>query len=415
MDIPNRTRKENQKSPNFRRKLLPTAFLAMGAIGILFGAKASSAGQGSALGDYVVLGYNDLGMHCMNQDFSEICILPPFNTLRATVIDRRNEDPKIATTGITLEYSIPGNTNSINKTNFWDHSLALFGVQLPPNVGLTGNGLTGSMALTADKDWMVTGIPITPVTDTGVLDPYQFAQIVVKRNGVVKDVTQAVVPVSWEIHCDYCHVPKNGDSVAMDILKKHDRMHGTNLRNNRPVLCAACHADPALGTPGMPGVSSMSSAMHTSHAKRTVKPGVNAANAKTKDNTCYNCHPGVETQCFRDVHYARGMTCQSCHGDMKKVGDPSRTPWAQEPRCGSCHNVPGHEYEQPGKLFRDSVGHKGVKCVVCHNSPHVIYPAVTDRDNQQMNRVQGRSGTLNTCSVCHTKQPEHPFFHKRES
>ena len=30
---------------------------------------------------YVVLGYNDLGMHCMNQDFSQLCILPPFNTL----------------------------------------------------------------------------------------------------------------------------------------------------------------------------------------------------------------------------------------------------------------------------------------------------------------------------------------------
>ena len=31
-------------------------------------------------GDMVVLGYNDLGMHCMNQDFSEFMILPPFNT-----------------------------------------------------------------------------------------------------------------------------------------------------------------------------------------------------------------------------------------------------------------------------------------------------------------------------------------------
>ena len=27
----------------------------------------------------VVFGYNDLGMHCMNSDFSEIMVLPPFN------------------------------------------------------------------------------------------------------------------------------------------------------------------------------------------------------------------------------------------------------------------------------------------------------------------------------------------------
>jgi len=42
----------------------------------------------AALGSMVVLGYNELGMHCMNEDFSEICILPPFNTLRAVVINR---------------------------------------------------------------------------------------------------------------------------------------------------------------------------------------------------------------------------------------------------------------------------------------------------------------------------------------
>ncbi len=48
---------------------------------------------------FVVLGYNDLGMHCMNQDFSQLCILPPFNNLHAQVIDRRGEEPRIASSG----------------------------------------------------------------------------------------------------------------------------------------------------------------------------------------------------------------------------------------------------------------------------------------------------------------------------
>ena len=41
----------------------------------------------------VVLGYNELGMHCMNQDFSELMILPPYNTLHAQVIDRERRAP----------------------------------------------------------------------------------------------------------------------------------------------------------------------------------------------------------------------------------------------------------------------------------------------------------------------------------
>ncbi len=54
----------------------------------------------------------------MNQDFSQLCILPPFNNLHAQVIDRRGEEPRIASSGISVLYSIPGNTTSITKTEF---------------------------------------------------------------------------------------------------------------------------------------------------------------------------------------------------------------------------------------------------------------------------------------------------------
>jgi len=148
--------------------------------------------------DLVVLGYNDLGMHCMNQDFSELCILPPFNTLRAQVI-RRGEDPQILKTNTVVTYSIPGNTTSLKKTNFWMFAPALFGVKLPPNMGLAGYGLTGTMRIQPEGDWSAVGIPVTPLTDSMKLDPYQLATIRA-ASGNKTGSTKAVIPVSWGIN-----------------------------------------------------------------------------------------------------------------------------------------------------------------------------------------------------------------------
>ena len=170
--------------------------------------------------------------------------------------------------------------------------------------------------------------------------------------------TQAVVPVSWEISCNLCHDRPGFASVAADILEAHDRLHKTDLQNHKPVLCASCHADPALGTAGVPGVSTMSSAMHTAHATRFT----DAVLAKVGGINCYACHPGMKTQCQRDIHYSKGIHCGDCHGSMAAVGSPSRTPWVDEPKCANCHNVPGHQYEEPGKLFKQSRGHNGVMC-----------------------------------------------------
>ena len=44
--------------------------------------------QNLALGPYIVIGWNDLGMHCMNKNFADLAVLPPFNTFWATVIKR---------------------------------------------------------------------------------------------------------------------------------------------------------------------------------------------------------------------------------------------------------------------------------------------------------------------------------------
>ncbi len=349
----------------------------------------------------VVFGYNDLGMHCMNEDLAELVILPPYNNLRAQVILRGN-NPDIITNEATVTYSIPTNTHSFDKTNFWTHALQVFGAILPPDVGLTGHGLSGTMSPTPGGHWEVTGIPITPISDTGRPDPYPLAVIKATKDGL-SGTTQAVVPVSTEISCNLCHNTP-GISTASDVLLAHDKLHGTDLINQKPVLCASCHSDNALGAPGVPGVSSLSSAMHGAHASRMDMIQI--------ENTCYACHPGIRTQCQRDIHLSNNVQCINCHGDMKAVGNPTRNPWVDEPRCSNCHSKPGFQFEQPGKLFKDSIGHGGVHCSACHGSPHAITPTVTDVDNQQAIRLQGHAGVIDTCSVCHTVQPAEAFFHK---
>jgi hypothetical protein len=129
-------------------------------------------------------------------------------------------------------------------------------------------------------------------------------------------------------------------------------------------------------------------------------------------NKCYACHPGVETQCLRDVHFTAGVTCVDCHGDMTDVADPNRKPWVDEPKCSDCHDRQGFQFEQAGTLYRDSKGHGGVHCAACHGSPHAITPTVERRDNIQAIQWQGHPGTIDSCTVCHTEQPDESFPHR---
>lgn len=376
---------------------------ALGAV-ILGGAGKQPVAQ------YVVVGYNELGMHCMNQDFSELMILPPFNTVRATVI-RKGREPTIVQSGVTIKYSFPNNTHSTDKTNFWMFAPRLFGATFPADVGLGGFGLAGTMISRspAANDWEATGVPLTPIDDDGKEDAYQTALITAEIGGQVVARTQAVVPVSWEISCFLCHQGGPNESISQNILRAHDRMHGTTLATSTPVNCSQCHSDNALGAPGVPGVPSLSHAMHGSHANRMAAAGL-AVN-------CYACHPGVRTQCQRDIHSQRGMDCYSCHGQMADVAAPARRPWLDEPSCRQCHQPrqPEYDFELPGELFRNATGHGGVKCVVCHSAPHAVTPTVTGVDNLQSQRLMGHTGplgSLNGCTACHTTPPG-PFEHHR--
>ena len=348
---------------------------------------------------YILVGWNDLGMHCANKDFQNMAVLPPYNNLTAQVIKRGSDTelPQLINAGVYITYEIPGNTYSVGKTNFWDYEYDLFGVNLPDNIGLTGEGLTGQMH-PVDQHFAVEGIPITPYQDTNLLveDPFQLALLkLYDVNDNLLASTQPVIPVSNEINCvsSGCHSSEN------DILYEHEDEGGFDPTDT-PILCASCHSSNALGTPGTPGLESLSEVIHDKH--------------KDKTNDCYKCHPGPNTQCQRGVMHDAGMVCQDCHGNLTEVAESikeGREPWLEEPSCGSA-NCHGSNYaEETGKLFRQSKGHGGLYCSTCHGSPHAILPAVTERDNIQNIAIQGFEGTLRRCETCHGVVPQMPGPH----
>ena len=60
--------------------------LAVVAAVVLIFAGTRVAGQIARTG-WTVVAWNNLGMHCMDADFSVFAILPPYNTIQAQVID----------------------------------------------------------------------------------------------------------------------------------------------------------------------------------------------------------------------------------------------------------------------------------------------------------------------------------------
>ncbi|MDT3739976.1 MAG: T9SS type A sorting domain-containing protein [Candidatus Kapabacteria bacterium] len=349
---------------------------------------------------YVVLSWNDLGMHCSNKDFSSLVVLPPYNNLLCQVIKKGDENsmPEIITDGLKVTYEIPGNTTSTNKTNFWQYANAIFGVTLADNIGLTGKGLTGEMDIKSGY-FTAAGIPLTPYTDADLIneDPYQLALVkAFDINNNYLGSSTPVIPVSNEIGCvsSGCH------SSEQAILNSHENEDGFDP-TKKPILCAKCHASNALGTTGIGEAPIFSYVIHEKHA------------GKTSD--CYKCHPGQKTKCFRDVMSMAGMQCSDCHGSMSNVAttiSQGRRPWLDEPSCGAsaCH---GSNYkENEGLLFRQSKGHGGVYCSGCHGEPHGIVPTREgSRDNAQNIALQGYQGALRECKVCHTVAPTAPGPH----
>jgi hypothetical protein len=368
-------------------------------------ARAADPGPKTADGRYVLIGWNDLGMHCMQPRYDDICILPPANTIQAVVI-RRGVEPSVSSSSL-LSYSLLNNQQVTLHNDFWNFAPQLFGVNLAPGIGLAGNGVNGTMKWTTSYVYEAKWVPALPESDNGTWNPFQAGKISLKNSaGTVLASTQIVVPVSDEMSCQKCHATGGiaAPGIAMptleqNILKLHDMRHGTNLVNQRPVLCAKCHSDNALGAAGTAGVPSLSYSMHTKHASL----------AAAQQPNCYDCHPGPKTQCNRSA--IQGMAggqgaagCVTCHGDLNKMATDlkaGRQPWLQEPTCAQCH---GTAYSTGTTLFRNARGHGGIRCITCHNSPHAWLPSLLAADNAQAIALQGNSHAIGykACFVCHT-------------
>lgn len=354
---------------------------------------------GSAQSNWTVIGWNNLGMHCMDSDYSIFSILPPYNTFYAQVIDQTGRLVTNAA-GIGVSYQAVAdpagsiNRTSAGKTGFWSYEQAFFGIDLPMDTGLPvpgpesfampgSNNQARAMRFEPAMSWFAAhGVPITPYDDGARPNQYPMMRLTVTNaTGAVLAMTDIVLPVSDEMDCSLCHASGAGPAAEpsdgwqwdahpgrdyrLNILRLHDEnnqgkpAYGAALATNgfqaaglyatvteagRPVLCASCHLSEALPGSGLAGIPPLTEAMHGLH--ETVVDPRNGLSLGVAENrtACYTCHPGSETRCLRGAmgravapDGSMLMQCQSCHGGMAEVGSPLRTGWLEEPNCQACH------------------------------------------------------------------------------
>jgi hypothetical protein len=469
---------------------------------------SSSGGGGTTNNSYVLLGWAELGMHCMDgKDYSVASVLPPYNTVFAKLLTKGSQ-PVPVTSGVTITYTaMADSTASINttsygtstvaqKTNFWSFVRSLFLGQPAPDVGLHNYPVqsTTPNQMTYDSTrglWTATGVPTVPYDDAGNSKAYPMVQLVAKdSSGNVLATTTTVLAVSDEMSCKNCHGPNtnpnampsggwitgytDAQNMKLNMLKKHDddnqskitaamlselaskgynyqaSLYQTAKNFNNPILCAACHASNALNAAGMntgiTGVPALTASMHTMHATVTLPGGTTTLDNQTDTaNSCYQCHPGVNTKCQRGAMtgtitsmpapYNASVACYSCHGSLSRVGQSSRQGWLDEPNCQMCHqngtiaastftsafpygptatqvtstdttfattpNVPSTGYS----LYRFSQGHGSTECSACHGSQHAEFPTSQANDNVSSINLQGYAGRITECTVCHSTAP----------
>jgi cytochrome bd-type quinol oxidase subunit 1 len=409
--------------------------------------------------EYVLLAWNNLGMHCISDSDPYWVLLPPANDLFAQVI-RRGELPEVVTQGVEITYAVEkGFENPSAHVKFWDHVKSNFGTQPEKNIGLSGNGLSGTMHLSQDlMAYEASLIPVVPYPDDGSYNPYPTFTIEArdKKTGKVLAKTRTVAPTATEMGCKNCHggqwrvnkVAGFTDETSANILALHDKNSGTTLlemaENGKPQLCQSCHADPILGTKGKPDLLNFPAAIHGWHANFLSNRDTSA---------CYKCHPSRPdgpTQCLRGAH-ANNLDCTFCHGYLEdhalsllkkeeEMGKPGakrlmahltprtaksleeinpRTPWLNEPDCLNCHvdfERPDIETasgfnrwtQGPEELFRLRHEYTGtLMCQACHGATHAVYPAKNklspDLDNIQPLQYQKnrRPMGFKNCWVCH--------------
>lgn len=331
--------------------------------------------------EHQLLGWNNLGMHCMDSDYSVFSVLPPYNTIEAQLIAHG----VLVTNGVgyTISYeAVADPDGSINKTavgkgNFAQFDLLLYGADLPPEMGLAGWAMPGTNntsqtmlfeqtnspapGVAARANWFrAEGIPITPWDDAGQRNPYPMMRLIARNaSGAPLATNDIVLPVSDEMDCRVCHAsgtqtaakPNAGwvwsdnpeRDYRLNILRLHDEANfaqhtdlyvaalaarGFNslglyrgvVADGKPVLCAACHASEALGAGSYSNIPPLTASVHAKHAE-VIDPELHITlDSSAHRASCYRCHPGSTTQCLR------GVMGSATAGD----GSPAI-------QCQSCH------------------------------------------------------------------------------
>ncbi len=370
----------------------------------------ASLGLQTASASWILVGWNNLGMHCMDSDYSVFSILPPYNTIQAQLVSSSGQLVRDGA-GITVTYEAVAdlsgsvNTTSIGKTNFWKFVTALYGASLAPDAGLAGPAMPGSkndpQPMTFDLARSVfgaEGIPLIPYDDEGVKNYYPMMRLTARDSGgSILAATNIVLPVSDEMSCRACHM--SGSNAAakpaagwvsnldgereyrLNVLRVHDdrqktdqtfldalRAAGYNpaglfatvTQDSKPILCARCHGSNALPGTGMNNIKPLTEATHGYHAHVVLPSTGTTLDSVATRAACYSCHPGSTTRCLRGVmgnavapDGTIEIQCQDCHGPMSAVGRSGRQGWLEEPTCQNCHT--GTATRNSGQLRYTSV------------------------------------------------------------
>lgn len=424
--------------------------------------------QAAAGPHWTLIGWNDLGMHCMDgTDFSVFAVLPPFNTIHAHLIDPTGKLVS-SPAGIAVTYqavSDPAgsiNRSSKRKTNFWQYAPQLFGLpSLAPDVGLSGYAMPGAantaqaMQFDASHNWFTgEGIPITPFDDAGLKNPYPMMRLVARDSaGTVLASTKIVLPVSDEMDCKVCHAsgsvtaarPAAGwvyhadprKDVKLNILLLHDEKRDASYpsilqsvgynpaglyatsTSGTSVLCYQCHTSNALPGPGLPALPPLTQAVHRLHAG-VIDPTNGLPMDQDENRTsCYRCHPGSATKCLRGAmgkavaaDGTMAMQCQSCHGNMSALASTTREGWLNEPACQSCHT--GTAADNNGQIRYTSVFETSGQE---RQAVNVTFATNSDTPNPGLNMYRFSTGHGGLqCSACHgSTHAEYPTSHVNDN
>jgi autotransporter-associated beta strand protein len=395
---------------------------------------------------WVVTGWNNLGMHCMDADYSVFSILPPYNTLQAQVVHSTGTTSTNMVTalmtgadGVRVTFEAVAdpagsiNRTSAGKTNFWTYAEALYGTALPTDTGLTGSSMPGAANTPQPFTWDASnscftaeGIPIVPRDDAGQKNYYPMFRLkAYDATNTLRAQADVVVPVSDEMDCRACHAStaKRNDArpyggwvndtnaerdYRLNILKKHDEvLLGTTLYQEslvaktyredgllptvtmagKPILCAACHASEALPGSGYAGISPLTQALHSTHATVIDPDNGQMLGAQTNRTACYQCHPGSSTRCLRG---AMGSAV-AANGSMQM-------------QCQDCHGT----MRQVGSASRTGWLDEP-SCQQCHtgtaisNNGSIRYPSAFEPSGQPRVAVNQTFATnANTPSAGHS-------------